>query len=124
MTACTLLPMLSRLLVTGACLLFVGCEATGVYRGVPPSSPHAVLAAENPPGMRGFLGQGRKVSPRFINGKPAAFWRGSDRFLIAPGPTSLDLIDVAEPYSYQPVRFTARAGARYVVRPSVTAGQD
>ena len=95
-----------------------------MFRSVPPSRPHAVLTSDNPPGFRGAFGLGREVSPYYINRHPAPFWRLRDRFLIAPGPTVINAIDTSEPYDYESMRFFARAGYHYILRPTRIGGRD
>jgi hypothetical protein len=115
---------IALLLATTVCLLSLGCEAPNVFRNVSPSRPHAVLTSENPPGFRGFFGQGRAVSPSYINRHPTPFWWVNDRLLIAPGSTTIDVIDSAPPYQYEPMRFFAQAGYRYILRPGHADGRD
>jgi hypothetical protein len=102
----------------------VSCEAPNTFRNVAKDQPHAVLIAENPFGFRGFLGLGRKVSPRVINGQVTAFWRTGNRFRIAPGRTSIHAIDASEPYSYEPMWITAVAGHTYILRPETIDSHD
>lgn len=110
--------------LAAACLVVTGCEGPGIFHDVSPGQPHAVLTAENPPGFRGFLGKGREVKPLFINDRRTSFWRSDDRFLIALGPTKLTVIDTAEPYNYDGMTFSARAGHHYILRPTRDKRRD
>lgn len=110
--------------VAVAGLAGVGCEHPDVFRNVSPKQKHAVFTTGNPPGFAGFFGIGGAVAPRAINGHPTAFWRIHDRFRIPPGVTVIETIGANEPYSYEPMRFQAQAGCRYILRPSRTNDRD
>jgi hypothetical protein len=112
------------LLLLIVCCWCASCECPNVFRSVPPNRVHAVLTSDNPPGFRGFFGLGREVSPWTINGQPTPFWRMRDPFRILPGPTVLHVIDTSEPYGYEPLRFLARAGCHYTLRPTRTHDRD
>lgn len=121
MSRSAMLRLLSCVLWT---LTVAGCEAPNVFRSEPVEHPHATLAAENPPGWHGFMGLGRKVSPRFINHQPTAFWRTGDHFRLPPGQTVVDVVDSRAPYGFEPMRFNAVMGCHYILRPTRIGSRD
>jgi hypothetical protein len=97
-----------------ACLVAAaisGCAYPNQFFNVETSTPHALLTT-----AAGDHWRDREPTVFAVNSKPTSFWRTTERFLIPPGPTTVNVIADREPYGFAPLKFDAIAGRHYHLR--------
>jgi hypothetical protein len=100
-------------------VVLTGCAFPNQFHDQSRSLPHGTVTAVR---ERGSPLSAPTIF--YINDQPTSFWKTRQRYYVAPGPVVLNVIADREPYEFEALPFTVKAGAKYDVRRVVEGDQE